>query len=412
MPRARPASAPSAPEPPALSPSPADVAPFSRSRVFLELGVVLCCALLGFVAVDLWVARLDSEQTTADTGLLLKDPALGFTNRPHFRNAKSHLDRHGLRSEEIPDDAPPGELRILGLGASQTYGAGGPRQEETWSYALEALLRRDQGASAGLPPGAPPVRVLNGGVMGYSLLQSCRRGLALLPLVDPDLVIVFVSPGRQSLLSRSGALRWERVGEQYVPVDVVQGLPGALRPLAASLHGLLSRSALYTRHRTLMTQPGEPDTSLGKFVLSRAPQPPEVEALLELSFGEAAALVEAARARGIHLRFLLYPEYEMSSGPAWERFLQSQAGRGAPPMGTPRDEPMEVLEQRLSAAGGECWSIFDLVSSFVLQHQRFIESNDHWTPAGHAAIGGALAELLARERLLERLAADRAARPR
>ena len=362
------------------------------------------CAAVGFAAVDLGVAWLDREQQPADEGIYLRDPALGFTNRPHFTNPLSHLDRYGLRNEEIPDDAPRDELRILGLGASQTYGAGGAAQEETWSYALEARLNEGRAG--------PPVRVLNGGVMGYSLLQSCRRGLALLPQVDPDLVLVFVDPGRQSLLSRSGALRWERVGEHYVPVDVLEGVPTPLRPAKAWWHRLWNHSAIYRRARTLVTEPGEADTGYGKFVLSRAAHPADVEVLLQRGLDEARALVEAAAARGAQVRFVVYPATEMASAKLWTRFLRQQAGRGAPPVGTPRTEPLQVLAERLAAEGGTCWSLDPIVSAFEQQHDAFIYPNDHWRPVAHTAVAQGLERLIEDEALLDTLAAARRARPR
>ena len=378
---------------------------FSRGRVFAELGLVVLCAAIGFLAVDAVVAWIDREQAPADEKIYLRDPGLGFTNRPHFTNPLTHLDRYGLRNEEIPEDAPRDEVRILGLGASQTYGAGGALQEETWSYALEALLQARAAA------GGPPVRVLNGGVMGYSLLQSCRRGLALLPQVDPDLVLVFVDPGRQSLLSRSGALQWERVGEEYVPVDVLEGVPAALKPAAAWWHGLCNHSAIYRRYRTLVTEPGEADTGYGKFVLSRAEHPADVEALLQRGLDEARALVEAAAARGAQVRFVLYPATEMASAKIWTRFLRQQAGRGAPPAGTPRTEPLEVLAERLAAEGGTCWSLDPIVSAFEQQHDAFIYANDHWKPVAHKAVAQGLERLIDRE-LLDALATSRQGRPR
>jgi len=372
--------------------------------VLVRLGLVALYAALGFLAVDLGVAWLDREQVEVDDKLYVKDPGLGFTNRPHFRNPLSHLDRYGLRNEEIPEDAPRDELRILGLGASQTYGAGGATQEETWSYALEARLNEGRAG--------PHVRVLNGGVMGYSLLQSCRRGLALLPQVDPDLVLVFVDPGRQSLLSRSGALRWERVGEEYVPVDVLEGVPAALRPAAAWWHQLCNHSAIYRRYRTLVTEPGEADTGYGKFVLSRAEHPADVEELMQRGLDEARALVEAAAARGSQVRFVLYPATEMTSAKAWTRFLQQQAGRGAPPAGTPRTEPLEVLAERLQAEGGTCWSLDPIVNAFERQHDAFIYPNDHWRPVAHRAVAQGLERLIEDEGLLDTLATARRERPR
>lgn len=88
----------------------------------------------------------------------------------------------GFRDLEFSAEKPPGELRILTVGDSFTFGSG-VQLEDSWPQVLEALLEEDRGQ---------PVEVINGGFAagshwppGYvEWLES--NGLAL----DPDIVIV------------------------------------------------------------------------------------------------------------------------------------------------------------------------------------------------------------------------------
>jgi hypothetical protein len=112
------------------------------------------------------------------------------------------------------------------------------------------------------------------------------------------------------------------------------------------------------------------------------------------------------------VRFVLYPAVVLTSAKIWTRFLQQQAGRGAPPAGTPRTEPLQVLGERLAAEGGTCWSLDPIVSAFERQHDAFIYPNDHWRPAAHAGVAQGLAKLIDDEGLLDALAGSRRERPR
>jgi lysophospholipase L1-like esterase len=147
----------------------------------------------------------------------------------------------GLRERhEIGLDKPPGEVRVLFLGDSCTFGWG-VKEEESIPALVEASLR------ARFPHAA--IECINAGVPAYSLLQGYlflkEEGLAY----QPDLVVVsfgtndMVSWGDQSDIEHyraqlasqpPAALRWSRVlrlawgvlgplaGPRSLPADVVE----------------------------------------------------------------------------------------------------------------------------------------------------------------------------------------------
>ena len=182
---------------PAPGDTPVDAA-VARGPVLRQLAVVFLGLLLGLVAVDVAIGRFESAKDLSDKGMLVWDETLSWTNRPGFEGKKGRISSLGLRSPEIPVDAPSDEVRVLGVGASRTFGAGkgGPTMSEIWSHFLEELTNSKLEGNW---------RVLNGGVNGYSLRQSVRRAIQLLDATQPDLVVVFVSPGRQLLLDPSSA---------------------------------------------------------------------------------------------------------------------------------------------------------------------------------------------------------------
>ncbi|MCA8977889.1 MAG: SGNH/GDSL hydrolase family protein [Planctomycetes bacterium] len=90
----------------------------------------------------------------------------------------------GLRDEEFPVEKRPGELRILAIGDSMTYGMG-VRLDLTWPQVLEARLRAERSG---------PVEVINAGFAagGYSPAEYDRWVEEHGVLFDPDIVIIGV----------------------------------------------------------------------------------------------------------------------------------------------------------------------------------------------------------------------------
>ncbi|MFY9341762.1 MAG: hypothetical protein WAT39_04695 [Planctomycetota bacterium] len=111
------------------------------------------------------------------------DPLLGYVPRPGFASADNRwqvmvsIDERGLRRNgERP--RPPGPGGVLAVGDSFTFGdqvADG----DTWPARLEQLLGRP---------------VWNGGVFGYSFVQTVLRAEQLLPVLSPDTLVVSLIP--------------------------------------------------------------------------------------------------------------------------------------------------------------------------------------------------------------------------
>ncbi|QDU68443.1 alginate O-acetyltransferase AlgX-related protein [Engelhardtia mirabilis] len=364
--------------------------------------------LLGFipgvVAFDLWVGWLDRDQGS-DEGSWLIDEQLGWAPRPYFENPEleTKLDRFGLRNAEIPADAPPDEIRILGLGASRIYGARNVRQSQTWSYWLEQMLAGST---------TPPARVLNGGVMAYSLAQAARRGIRLLDeerdgvRVDPNLVLIALSPGAQTLIDNSSARRWVRVGEKLVEEDVIEGWPEVLVPARVALHRALMNSNLYVRHRAKLDLDGDDrPQEIQSWMLSRQEAAPALAQRIERAFDELQQLHLACQARGIRLVALLMPDSEQDSDARWSHYTRNFAQFGAPPSTTPRLEGVEVMGERCRELGIEAWDLSVPISTMAEDRKRwYADDGLHWSGEGHRLIARAIYEHLLGDGWLQRLA--------
>jgi len=87
----------------------------------------------------------------------------------------------GLRDEEIPAPKPAGEYRVLVMGDSSIFGHG-VQLDETFVKQLQQRLRKAYPNMT--------IRVVNGGVSGYSSFQGRIFYQEIAPKVQPDLVIL------------------------------------------------------------------------------------------------------------------------------------------------------------------------------------------------------------------------------
>ena len=90
-------------------------------------------------------------------------------------------NRLGLRGALPPAERRPGEVRVLCLGDSITFGLGHP-ESATWPGRLRAILGRHPVFTG------RPVTVLNGAVPGWSSIQGMRL-LGELEWFEPDVVV-------------------------------------------------------------------------------------------------------------------------------------------------------------------------------------------------------------------------------
>jgi len=389
-----------------------DPRPVAAGPMLRRLLVVLVGVLIGIAAIDRVVAWWDAEEGAGDDEkVIVEHDWLVWTGRPHFRNAEFEtvLDRFGNRSAEIPRDAPLDELRVAGFGASQIYGAGGALQSDLWHVELERLL--DEASPR-------PVRVINGGVMAYSALQAARRAGMLLDALEPDFLFVVVGTGSQSLLDPSSRRKFTRFGDganDVVPKDIGDAWPEPLLPIVASTHRFFSDwSAIYRRHRAKFKHTGGGRTAnVQRWILSRAEQPAALQRLIDATIEELVALDGECKARGVELRVIVLAELEADTDKGWSEYLADARRSGAPPQGTPRSEPTDLMEELLEARGLATWNFFDEVATMGPQRTlHTMPDRQHWNARGHAVFARGVLKRLREERLVVELNARRAAEPR
>lgn len=156
-------------------------------RILVQLGIAVA-----FLAVlDALLGMVGAERPAL---VYSQDPALFWRLKPHVQEHRQDSPEStgrilttvittnslGLRDEEIPDPKPTGEYRVLLLGDSSIFGHG-VTLPETFVKQLEARLQ------AAFPKRA--IRVVNGGISGYSSFQGRVWFHELGPKVQPDLVI-------------------------------------------------------------------------------------------------------------------------------------------------------------------------------------------------------------------------------
>jgi lysophospholipase L1-like esterase len=156
--------------------------------------VLPALAFLGILEIGLRLGEwADPELTTLpfreEGSLLRSDPDFFWSLLPNLSGVEmpegGSVDTNamGLRSRDLPPKAP-GELRILSLGESTTFGVG-VSNDETYSARLEEWL------TAGDETGRRPLRVINAGVPAWSSFQSLTFLEQKGDEIDPDIVLFY-----------------------------------------------------------------------------------------------------------------------------------------------------------------------------------------------------------------------------
>jgi hypothetical protein len=382
--------------------------PVVKGPIVWLLAKVLLGLFAGLFAFDRGLAWFDAKADLTGSALV-RDAELAWVNKPGYTDELTTISSIGMRSPEIPDDAPQDEVLVIGVGASRFFGAGvgGPPMDKVWAPYLEQVCRAKYG---------PKWRVLNGAVNGYSAVQAARRAVKLIPELRPDLILMEISPGSQMMLDPSSTRHYVHVGEGddkvLLPKDIANAFPEPLLPAAAILHQTLNHSAIYTRYRAKATDQGRRAKAIDKFVLSRAPRPPEIEPTLQQTFDELRALGVAAREAGVEVRAVVLPEPYMDDPARWRNYTLNHRDKGAPPVGTPREQPLEVLTEVLAERGIGSYSMLQPITQIGADRAKFTCDEAHWSPIGHELIARAIFQHMLREELPERLMKERAANPR
>lgn len=166
----------------AAPPAPSPVRRIVHAATVAVGGIAITLAVIEW-AVATYVA-------TQQMPTMIPHPLYMWRYRPNLRSFQMptpvgpmYFDTNGegLRNADVPAVKDPGELRVIVLGDSHTFGQS-VDYDKIYSTQLEALLGKQY-------PGKK-IRVINGGVNGYSLLQGYYLLEQELMKYQPDLVVV------------------------------------------------------------------------------------------------------------------------------------------------------------------------------------------------------------------------------
>jgi len=172
-----------------------------------------------FFAQAFWWKRFSGQP------IYQRDPVRFWRLRPYANsdlNPESRdtqlINSMGLRDDEFPMEKQPGELRVITMGDSCTFGDG-VANWETYANVLEDMLSKNI-------PGKS-VQVINAGVPGYTSYQVRQYLERELLKFKPDLVVIYVG-FNDNVPAANGITDAER-GEVGAVVWEAQKLLNALR---------------------------------------------------------------------------------------------------------------------------------------------------------------------------------------
>ena len=130
--------------------------------------------------------------------LFMQDPQVGWTPRPNFSGTflehDVDINAAGLRGSQLLED----RRTVLCLGDSTTFGWR-VRQSESFPAVLGQRLTKTAGPNSW--------QVLNAGVPGYSSRQVQLQAAQLIPLLEPDVVVICIGNNDRWAVRSSDAER-------------------------------------------------------------------------------------------------------------------------------------------------------------------------------------------------------------
>ncbi|MDB4882710.1 MAG: hypothetical protein JWL95_1476 [Gemmatimonadetes bacterium] len=137
--------------------------------------------------------------------------------RPNARYQKWVLNEHGLRGPSFKSDRTPGLVRVVAVGASETFGL-----TESAGREYPRQLEDSLNAARAQRPGLPAFEVLNASLPGMSLPSIERDLRNRVRALAPDIVLVYPSPSFYV--------------DRYPPHATVDGQPGGELPASRAYY--------------------------------------------------------------------------------------------------------------------------------------------------------------------------------
>ena len=198
-----------------------------RQVAFRLAALGIYCALTlvlgeGLIRVYVWARGWTPNCYAADLDLYQPHPTRGSEFRPGFRLRSGvfriAVNRWGLRGPDISRTKSAGVTRIAVLGGSSVFGYFVSDGEEAARLLERSLDTPDR-----------EVQVLNAGVPGYNLFQTCDRFEERIVPLAPDIVVLY--------------LGWNDL--PYICSEDPRQLRHRIRPIAPDYERHLGRSTLY-----------------------------------------------------------------------------------------------------------------------------------------------------------------------
>lgn len=323
-----------------------------------KLVLLLVSSLLCFAVAEVTVRLLGHNTVGKRSGNVVLHQTPEFAHR-------AVLNSIDLRDEEIGPKLP-GEIRILAIGDSFTYGLG-VEEGETYVRRTESLLRARFAA-----PGGDSIRVINGGVGGGPGRQAAwlrETGVEL----EPDVVVLGFYVGNDLY----DDLAWER-GD---PMNADRKGVRSLLSKSMFLDWAWSRLVAIDRVDRWLFRYGARKSPRGMYLVD---QPELEQRAWETTLDRIEEIAETAARAGAQTLVMIIPTSNQVRRP-------DEFETGSDPR-----LPNRILTDRLDRARIPHLDLLDTLTKEDAGNRLYFRRDIHWTPAGHHVAATLLAERIDR----------------
>ncbi|MDX9752319.1 MAG: SGNH/GDSL hydrolase family protein [bacterium] len=254
--------------------------------------------LFGLVLLPLLYLELASPSTRAmnKTSIFIPDAERGWKYKPgmsgEWGGVPVRINSQGYRGPVIPYAKPAGQVRILFLGDSITFGYRIERDQDTIPAQVEANLQNHTGR---------PITAINAGVGGYSpwqeWIQLQSEGLRY----DPDWILLsFV------LNDVTEKIRLVQFGGKDRGYQLSQNINGMLDH--SNFYFFLTRKLLPTLVLGIQTRQGavEKELQFGQSLVLDADSP-QIQALWDITLANMEKIITLCQRENKKIGLILFP---------------------------------------------------------------------------------------------------------